>query len=221
MKIKLLVLLLVLLGSSCKEGKKEIIPSINEVKQVKVKKLPSTIKEIASFAQLDVNDSTDINDHILFKEVDSDGTIRDIDMIRAISLYKKMKKRAEVTSLPVFELKNRETAILTTQGEGFGGAIWANVLVDRSTLEIKKIAFDHTLETEGYGAAMTLSSFEGQFVGVTVNLDKNIFTLNEALDKMKSDGQAIDGITGSTITSQGIVDMVNQGLKKYEPYLVD
>lgn len=84
-------------------------------------------------------------------------------------------KREQAVSLPIFEIKGTETVILPLQGVGFGGAIWAKVLVDRKALEIEKIEFEHKAESDGYGAAMTESSFERQFDGVKINLDEHTF----------------------------------------------
>jgi len=53
-----------------------------------------------------------------------------------------MMKRQNTTSWPIFEIRNTDTAILPVGGIGFWGAIWAKVLMDRRTLEIKKLNLD-------------------------------------------------------------------------------
>jgi len=105
------------------------------------------------------------------------------------------------------------------QGIGFGGPIWAKVLVDRNTLEIKNIAFDHFGETDGYGVAMTQTSFSDEFIGAIIDLDKNTFIFQKNLDDKKNTAISVDGISGATITSEAAIEMVNEGLKKFKGYL--
>jgi len=221
MKTQFFPLLFILLIWNCKEKPDTVTQDHKEIKQEvqTVSHLSSTIKELIKFADLTLTDSTDINELILFKEIDTSGTITETNVDRAVSLYKKMTKRKQVTSLPIFEVKDTNTTILMFQGAGFGGAIWAKVLVDRNTMKIKKIAFEHKAESEGYGAALTLASFENQFIGMKINLEKDTFTLQRGISKIKDNGQIIDGISGATMTNQGVVEMLNQGIKSYHNYL--
>lgn len=215
-----LIILLSLMWN-CKENTDTKKPKIEEAKQEAkvISKISPVIKELGQFADLVLTDSTDVNDLIFFKEIDGKGAVTEIDMERAVTLYNNMTKRGPVISFPIFEIKDAETAILPIQGAGFGGAIWAKVLIDRNSLEIKKIAFDHKAESDGYGAAMTQTSFEDQFVGTEINLEQNTFRLQKAIEKAVDDGQIIDGISGATMTSQGVIEMMNEGLREYSGYL--
>ncbi len=178
------------------------------------------IRELFRFADMDLSDSTDIGQFMQFREIDLNGAVRETDMARAVELYASLMKRPQVQAFPIFELKNSDDAILPIQGVGFGGAIWGKVLVDRNTLEIKKIAFEHQGETDGYGAGMTRTSFENAFVGATVNPDANTFALSGTQENPGGQVQDIEGISGATVTSAAVVEMVNEGLKKYKSYLI-
>lgn len=221
MKTKLLFLLFVPLILNCKQNPDTVKPKAEEIKkEVKTtSEVPPIVKELMQFADLTLTDSTAVNELILFKEIDGSGAIIEIGMGRAAVLYKKMMKREQATSLPIFELKNTNMAVIPIQGVGFGGAIWAKVLADRTTLEIKKITFEHQAESEGYGDAMTQSSFENQFVGTKINLDQNTFTLQGNMEKRIDDGTIINGISGATMTNRGVLEMVNEGMKGYRNYL--
>tara|TARA_R100001369_G_scaffold24497_1_gene44941 strand:+ start:370 stop:1053 length:684 start_codon:yes stop_codon:yes gene_type:complete len=221
-KIKILLMILVVLGWSCKENPKQAEQKIETVKQETkaTTSLPASIKEIATFVTPDFTDTTDIQNLIIFKELDlSNNTISTIDTDRAGDLYKKLATRGQATSLPIFEVKGTDLVVLPVQGVGFGGAIWAKVLLDKKTLEIKNIAFEHKGESEGYGAAVSEKAFEDQFLGVKINLEEDTFTLQKAIEKANDDGHFIDGISGATMTSQGAVSMMNEGLRKYGGYL--
>lgn len=222
MKTKIIFLLVVLLFWNCKQKS-----NTEEPKEVDVLKeenaivlVPKVMIELGKFADVVLTDKSDINQFIGFKQIDTHQSVTTIDMNDAISLYKRMMKREKVTSFPIFELKNTDEVILPIQGVGFGGPIWAKVLVDKNTLEIKKIAFEHFAETDGYGAAISQSPFANEFIGTKINLDKNTFTLQKNIENRIDDGVVVDGISGATMTSEAAIEMVNEGLKKYKGYLM-
>lgn len=214
-------ILFFLLGCGCKQ-KPDAVKSSADGMTTKTKTISVSapvLEELVQFANLSPTDSTALPTLFLVKEIDESGTISEIDVERAAALYKKMTNRGHAVSFPIFEIKNTETVILPLQGVGFGGAIWAKVLVDKQTLEIKKIAFEHKAESDGYGAGMTQTSFENQFVGKKINLEQHSFELKKAMEKSNDDGHVIDGISGATVTNEGIVEMLNVGLQSYRNYL--
>lgn len=221
MKTKIIFLLVGLLFWNCKQK-----PGTEKSKEVEILKeqkaivlVPPSMIELCSFADISLSNKSDINQYLDFKQIDANQSVSAIDMNSAIALYKKMMKREKATSLPIFEIKNTDNVILLIQGVGFGGPIWAKVLVNRNSLEIKNIAFEHFAETDGYGAAMTQSPFVNEFIGTKINLDKNTFALQKNMEKRIDDGVMVDGISGATMTSEAAIEMVNEGLKKYKGYL--
>ncbi len=213
-------MVVVLILGSCKQKAETTKPQVQEpIEEVQVvKPLSKTIKELVEFAGISLTDSTDINEVFEFKQLDKYDAISAVQMNQAVNLYKKMMKREQEHAWPIFEIKNTDNVILPVKGIGFGGPIWAKVMVDRKELEIKKIEFGHGAESEGYGAPMTLSSFEKQFVGTKINLDKNTFGLQNHIEKRIDAGRIVDGISGATGTSEGVVEMVNLGMQKYSAY---
>ncbi len=211
---------LLLLGG-CKEKSENKNPKTAQPEEeITIEKPVSPVlKVLVKFADLVISDSIAANEFFLFKEIKEDGVVEVVDVNKAIDLYKKMIKRGTVTSWPIFEIKDTDTSILFAEGIGFGGPIWAKALVDRKSLEIKKIEFDHKAESEGYGAEMTKSSFEDKFVGTKIDLEKKTFTLQRNMEKRIDDGTMVDGISGATMTSEAAIEMVNFGLQKYRGYL--
>jgi Na+-transporting NADH:ubiquinone oxidoreductase subunit C len=206
---------------SCKQKKDSEKSKTEQTKQKQetIKERPLIIKELLKFVDTTLSVGSDVNQIFVFKEIDANGTVEIIDTDRAVTLYRELVKRKEVISLPIFELKDTDTAILLVRSKGFGGTIWAKVWVDNETLEIIKIEFDHKAESDGYGAAMTQTSFESQFVGAKINFDKNSFDLQNNIEKRIDNGRLIDGISGATMTSEAVIEMVNKGLLKYREYL--
>ena len=219
-KVKLLLLILISF-LNCKENHDTVKTQIETVQRHPdtIAELPAIIRDLVKFAEPTFSDSVNINEMLSFKAIDGNGMLSPIEMDRAVTLYKRMTKHGPVSSRPIFEIKKTDMAILPVQGIGFGGAIWANVLVDKKTLEIIKVAFEHKAESDGYGAAMTQSTFENQFIGIKINLDQNTFDLQKEIEKTKDNGIIIEGISGATVTSQGAVEMMNEGLRKYRGYL--
>jgi electron transport complex protein RnfG len=83
-------------------------------------------------------------------------------------------------------------------GKGYGGAISILVGLQDATT-IKGISIISQSETKGLGSRVTLPSFTDRFTG------KKIDDV-----KIKSEGGAIDGITGSTVSSRAVINAVRE-----------
>lgn len=219
MNIRILLIVgSIVLLSGCKENQSTTKPKLREEENATLAKVPHIIKELALLADPTFSDTTNIDHLFIFKEIDANGSIDSTSITRAADLYRKIKIGEELSVLPIFEIKGTDTAILPIQGVGFGGAIWAKVLVDKKVLEIKKIAFEHKAESEGYGAVISQNLFEDQFVGTKINLEQHTVTFQKAIEKAVDDGQIIDGLSGATMTGQAVEQMINEGLRKYRNY---
>lgn len=220
MKISALFLVMIIVFWSCKHKEENVKPASETI--VTEKKGPSTVPaelvKIGEFAKIDLSDMFTVNQQVLFKQIDEKQTVTTIDMKTALALYRKMTEPGAF-SYPIFEFRHTDSAVLVLTGVGFGGPIWAQVLVDRKTMEIKNIEFQHSSESEGYGAAMTQSYFEDKFTNAKIDLEKNTFTLQANLETRMDGGTIIDGISGATMTSEAALEMVNLGLKNYKGYL--
>ncbi|PWL40405.1 hypothetical protein DKG77_06210 [Flagellimonas aquimarina] len=219
MKRKLVFLVLVPLLWSCKQKTDVVTPKQEIKKEKEVIKLSPIIREIALFADISLTDSTNVNTLVHFRSIDKEGMMESISMEEAVSLYRRTLKSGESNALPIFEIKNTDYTVLLALEKGYGGTIWGKLLVDRTTLEIKKIEFDHKAESEGYGDGISFSSFENQFVGAKIDFEANTFALNQAGKTVVKGNTAIDGISGATTTSAATIKMVNDGLKKHRNYL--
>ncbi len=210
-----------LLLCNCKQRTENTEPKLDEsvVEVETAAPLSPVMRELLGFASITFNDTTDIDGIFLFHEMDGEGATREIDKDRAINLYKGLMKRSPASAFPIFEIKGTEMAILPVQGKGYGGPIWAKILVDRTTLEINKIAFEHKAESDGYGAAISGTTFENQFEGKKIDLEKSALGLADKIERSSDEGNVIEGISGATMTSDAAVDMVNNGIKRYRKYL--
>lgn len=125
---------------------------------------------------------------------------------------------------PVFiAVKDNNTYyIIPVRGMGLWDAIWGYVSLDNN-LRVNGVVFDHKAETPGLGSEITEKYFEDRFIG------EQIFTQNGTFQGLKvvksysggdnkTDGE-VDGISGSTLTCNGVSHMLFDGLEPYINYL--
>ncbi|MGB5371420.1 MAG: FMN-binding protein [Flavobacteriaceae bacterium] len=181
--------------------------------------MSSIIKELGQFAGIDIPDANVADEMIYFKKINTNGEPENIDMDNYVALYQLLIRNGQGVELPILEIRGSDHAILIMGGKGFGGPIWAHVLVDRATREIKKTEFDHRLESDGYGAGITKPGFGNQFSDTKIALKSNTYGLDQTGQKIMEGSRMVDGLSGATVTSGAAVRMVNEGLHKYAGYL--
>ena len=175
--------------------------------------------DLIEFAGLNLTDTTNFEELLNIKEIDSNGLVKDLETDRAARAFKQKMTTKESTRLPFLEIQNSDEIVVVFQGKGYGGPIWALALIDTQKQTIEKLSLDHSAESDGYGAAMTYSSFENQFVDRDLSLDEYNFGLKQN-DKMLIEGiHEIDGLAGATETGNAVIEMINNGIKSYEIYL--
>lgn len=177
------------------------------------------IRELGLLADSTFTDSSDLNSILAFKAIHKQGVITTIEMDRAIQLYIENKIQTDAELHSIFEIKQSSHVILLLSGDGLWDKISASLLIDKKSLKIVNIAFEHVGETPGLGGQINESAFESQFIGTTINLESNSFSLYQEAVKIIHGKHKIDGITGATITSKGVIEMLNEGLAKYKVYL--
>lgn len=139
-----------------------------------------------------------------------------------IDLQKEMAKPINQRKLPVFVSKQTDESknvILPLRGKGLWGPIWGYVALQSDFNTIMGANFDHKGETPGLGAEINTSKFQSQFVGKKIFNDNGEFVSVEVLKGNSADNiHAVDGISGGTITSNGLDDMMNECLGSYVAY---
>ena len=148
-----------------------------------------------------------------------EGSAFDIDVLfqyRDKTLMPKDKK------YPMFKAKKDkdEYIIIPMVGSGLWGPIWGFVSLKEDYNTVYGATFAHKAETPGLGAEINTDFFEEPFEGKRI-LD---YSGNFVSIKVKKGGaekgnlHEVDGITGGTITSDGVSDMLNNTLVIYNNY---
>ena len=123
---------------------------------------------------------------------------------------------------PMFKAKKDkdEYIIIPMVGSGLWGPIWGFVSLKEDYNTVYGATFAHKAETPGLGAEINTDFFEEPFEGKRI-LD---YSGNFVSIKVKKGGaekgnlHEVDGITGGTITSDGVSDMLNNTLVIYNNY---
>lgn len=123
----------------------------------------------------------------------------------------------------VFECKvdGATKYILPLYGAGLWGPIWGYVALNDDKDTVYGVYFAHASETPGLGAEIATAKFQSPFVGKKV-LDNGEVGLSVVkAGKVVKPDYEVDGISGGTITSQGVDAMLKSCLKEYTPFLTN
>ncbi len=159
--------------------------------------------------------------------VDYHGNIVNQDPQAAFAACQNMsaeiKKAPDSRLLPVFECKTDQGLkyIIPVYGAGLWGPIWGYVAFDSNGDTIYGAYFAHQGETPGLGAEIEKPAFSDQFRG------KDIFSGHGRFTSVKvckpgqepQEGAYVNGVSGGTITSQGVDKMLRESLEPYTEYL--
>ena len=146
-----------------------------------------------------------------------------------LSIFKEYKKPAAERVLPVYIVGKKdnpnevESFVLPTYGNGLWDNVWAYVAIDGDAKTIEGIVFDHKGETPGLGARITDPEVQSRFVGKQLAysdaaIDAPDFQKGEG-NNYDSEPQKVDGLSGATITGNGVNDMLDAYMTLYRPYL--
>ncbi len=144
----------------------------------------------------------------------------DVDVKAAKKAVKANKTDAK---LPVFvctKENGEQIYIFPVRGAGLWGDIWGNVALKSDLKTIEGVVFDHESETPGLGSKIKDDpTFAQSFVGKTI-YEGNSFTSVKVIKRVGKDNpHAVDALSGATLTSNGVSDMINDCLKFYLPLL--
>lgn len=144
-----------------------------------------------------------------------------------INLFKETKLPLSLQKFPLYLAKNLQDEylyIIPLIGNGLWDVIWGYIVLDNRFF-IRGIFFDHKGETPGLGAEINQKYFQNRFIGenildinnnfVGINVVKNN---NDPKNKNKKDNK-VDAISGATITSLGVSNMLKNRIILYMSYL--
>lgn len=96
------------------------------------------------------------------------------------------------------------------EGNGFQGEIKVMVGVDQGLNKIQYIHVLESVETPGLGARIAEDNFQQQFKGASIREEIRLAKGPKPEDKGPPAPVAVQAITGATISSEAIVDIINR-----------
>ncbi len=149
------------------------------------------------------------------------------DMIDVAAEY---KKAPEKRLYPVFKLMAEtepdkiESYIMPVFGNGLWDRIWGFVALEEDLNTVRGVVFDHKGETPGLGARISEKLFQERFEGKRFYSDAGEFIAikvakAETNNPDQYDEYSVDGLSGATITANGVTNMMKNYLGHYSKYI--
>lgn len=157
------------------------------------------------------------------------GKTRAFDIDLRAELRKAIElKTGKSTQEPVYPLficrhNERNIYIIPLLGRGLWGPVWGNIALEEDYNTVAGVIFDHKSETPGLGAEISEREYQKTFQGKKIMDEAGEFTsiklvkggvANSTLDPL----HGVDAISGGTITSDGVSDMIKDCLGVYLPF---
>lgn len=173
------------------------------------------------------NDYKQFDQFITSLVIDENGDV--VEGVKAFDIDLAMDKRIKSKDashklqypLYVFEENGKKTYILQLAGVGLWGPIWGYLALDEDGNTIRQAVFDHKGETPGLGAEINTDAFESQFKNKLILNENNEFVSVQVTKGAKAEGEMhqVDAISGGTITSNGVSNMLKEDIQFYLTYL--
>lgn len=134
-------------------------------------------------------------------------------------LYKPVEER----DLPIFLFNDPAKGkiyIIPVLGKGLWGPIWGYVAIDSDFNTIAGTVFAHSKETPGLGAEINTDWFMSEFKGKKLFDESGKFVSIEVVKggAKPGDPHGVDAISGGTITSKALQEMLLDCLSPYVNY---
>ena len=159
--------------------------------------------------------------------VNSKGEKKEVPPAEAlnIEIRKELKKDPSDRNVPLYVYKGTdgEKYILTLHGNGLWDFIYGFMALSDDWNTVSGVKFDHVGETPGLGAEITKDWFQNNFI------DEQIFNksgeyvgikvLKGKGNKANAEMHKVDGMSGATITGDGVEAMIDVSVENYLPFI--
>lgn len=150
--------------------------------------------------------------------------IRGLDNATAENTYNKVvkeEKEIDGQKMYICDVDGKTKYVFTMTGMGLWGGISGLVSVNDDKSTVYGAYFNHESETAGLGAEIKDSQkWQELFQGKKLFKGSNRNSIALSVPKKVTDPQTqVDAITGATLTSNGVAEMLHDGLGKFLPFL--
>lgn len=150
----------------------------------------------------------------------ADAQVYSTSQLKAQNYNVKDAAKAGDVKIPVYSFKNG-VKVVPIYGAGLWGPVWGYIAVASDYSTIVGACFDHASETPGLGGKIKDDpAFAAQFAGKNVDYsDGEPFAIVKG-GAPAGKTNAVDAITGATMTSRGLAEAIVTWLNAYKPVLV-
>ena len=194
---------------------------------VKNEKMQSILSSIG------VHESRDASGGVFLKFIKeqlalkSDGSVDTGVNAFQINMKNEIKKDPDQQRYPLYiaEKDHKKMYIVPLFGKGLWDDIWGYIALDADKNTIVGAVFDHKGETPGLGAEIRETWFQKQFIGKKIFDKSGDFSADNFVSvktvkggSKEGDIHGVDAISGGTITSTRLSEMIAERMKHYLPY---
>jgi Na+-transporting NADH:ubiquinone oxidoreductase subunit C len=198
------------------DTKKQILGAVLEV--------TSEMDVIETYDKVIKSEVTDYEGNIVTEDEEGKELIAE-----NVNVEKQFDKAPEDRLYPVFKYYGKEggdeieSYILPVYGNGLWDNIWGYIALDTEGKTIKGAVFAHAGETPGLGARITEDAVQDRFEGKKLYNDQGELVSvkmlkGESNPESKLDAHHVDGMSGATITGNGLNDMLKNYFQHYQSY---
>ena len=125
--------------------------------------------------------------------------------------------------LPIYNEKIKNVIIIPISGKGLWSSLFGYCAIDANNFStVKGITFYAHGETPGLGAEISKEWFQSNYIGKEIYSGEELLSIKVAKAGLadKENLYEVDGISGATITSNGVTKLLKRDLQRYEPYFI-
>lgn len=129
--------------------------------------------------------------------------------------------KAGKLALYICNVDGAKKYVVPVYGMGLWGPIWGYIAVNEDGKTVYGAYFNHEGETVGLGSEIKDSkAWQDLFKGKTIyGADGKPVLCVKKTSEIKDRSCEVDGVTGATLTSVGVSNMLQEGFAKYRNYL--
>ena len=157
--------------------------------------------------------SSEVQDNVF-----ADGELKPYDG-KFNTTYGSLIKNGELHVFTAKTAKGELAYVIPVVGRGLWGGLWGYITVNEAKDKVLGTYFYHESETAGLGARIGEKWFQDQFVGKPIFGADGEVALTVVKAGAAQAENEVDGVTGATLTSNGVAAMVKDGLTAYKDFL--
>ena len=154
--------------------------------------------------------------------VDSKGNVLSAGNNKDADGFSVSRKDIGMSKLPIYicMLNGEKKYVIPLVGKGLWGTIWGYLALNDDCNTVFGAYFSHESETAGLGALITTEKFQDEFKGKKMSDGKGRVVLDVVKNGKVTDATTqCDGISGATLTMNGLKDMIHKYGQAYQPVL--